>query len=192
MGRQIRHRYPFNKDILMQFIATNINGVFILEPEKQRDERGWFIRSYCAEEFAAHEIAFTTLQCNRSFNIHAGTLRGMHFQKAPYAEAKLVRCTSGRIFDVAVDLRKHSPSYLAWVGVELSADAGNAVFIPEGCAHGFLTLAAESEVFYQMGALYRPEMAGGARFDDPAFAIDWPYAPKVISERDQTWPDYDQ
>ena len=174
----------------MKFTETKLVGVYLIESEKRHDERGSFMRTYCEEAFRGQGIAFTTRQCNSSYNKESGTLRGMHFQKAPHEEAKLVRCTRGKIYDVAVDLRPDSSTYCQWVGAELSAGEGNALFIPEGFAHGFLTLEAESEVFYHMGAFYHGELASGVRWDDPAFGIKWPGEPKVIGEKDRGWGDY--
>jgi len=174
----------------MQFLTTPLIDLFEIRADKKHDDRGWFMRSYCQKAFAVQGVDFTVRQCNISHNPHCYTLRGMHFQQEPKAEAKLVRCTHGRIFDVAIDLRPHSLSYCQWYGVELSADAGNALFIPEGFAHGFLTLEADSQVFYQMGEFYDGELACGVRYNDPAFAILWPASPRVIGERDQQWPDY--
>jgi dTDP-4-dehydrorhamnose 3,5-epimerase len=174
----------------MNFIRTAIPGVQIVDPERRGDERGFFARTYCREEFAKAGIAFDTVQCNASFNDRRGTLRGMHYQAEPTPEPKLVRCTRGAIFDVAVDIRPGSPTYCRWVSMELSADNGRALFIPAGCAHGFVTLADASEVFYQMGAAYVASLARGLRWNDPAFAIAWPLAPTTMSERDASYPDF--
>lgn len=174
----------------MDLTATDIPGVFIVEPQPHRDERGFFARTWCADEFAAAGLNPALAQCSISFNPAVGTLRGMHYQAAPHAEAKLVRCTMGAIFDVALDLRPDSPAYLRHVGVELSAENRRALYIPEGCAHGFLTLADDSEVFYQISVPYAPGSARGARFDDPAFGIRWPGPAKVISARDRAYPDF--
>ena len=174
----------------MIFRPTDLPGVMVVDLEVRGDERGSFARTYCADEFTQAGIAFTTVQCNLSRNIRRGTLRGLHYQAAPAGEPKLVRCTRGAVFDVAVDLRPQSPSYCRWAATELSADSGRALFIPEGCAHGFLTLADASEVFYQMGAAYAPALARGVRWNDPAFAIAWPFAPEVIAPRDAAWADF--
>ena len=174
----------------MIFSATALSGVQIVDPEILRDERGHFARTYCAEEFARASIVFSTIQCNTSFNAKRGTLRGLHYQAAPAGEPKLVRCTRGAVFDVAVDLRKDSPSYCGWVGTELSAENGRALFIPDGCAHGFVTLLDASEVFYQMGAAYAPALARGVRWNDPAFAIAWPIQPAIIAPRDAAYADF--
>lgn len=168
---------------------TRIPGVFIVEIEPQADERGHFARCYCAEIFAGYGIGFTPAQCNLSFNPHRDTLRGLHYQAAPVPDAKLVRCTRGAIFDVAVDLRGGSPTYAEWVGVELSAQNGRALFVPEGCAHGFQTIQPDSEVFYLMGAPYRADLARGARWNDPAFGIRWPNPSPRLNARDAAYPD---
>ena len=175
----------------MIFRDTDLAGVRTVELEPQTDARGFFARSFCADEFAAAGIAMTVVQTNISRNTSRGTLRGLHFQAAPAPEPKLVRCTAGRVFDVAVDLRPASPSYCRWTGVELDAEAHNGLFIPAGCAHGFLTLSDESEVTYLMGAAYRPDLARGVRWNDPAFGIAWPFAPSTMSEKDAAYPDFD-
>ncbi len=172
----------------MIFRATKLEGVFIIELERLTDERGFFARTWCAEEFEAHGLNSRLVQCNISYNKKAGTLRGMHYQVAPFAEAKLVRCTMGAIFDVALDLRPDSPTFKQWVGVELTADNRRALYIPEGLAHGFQTLADHSEVFYQMSEFYHPEWARGVRWDDPACGIEWPLPAQIISERDRSYP----
>ncbi len=174
----------------MIFEPTAIPGVLVIEVEAHRDARGYFARTFCVEEFRRQGIAFETVQCNVSLNRMKGTLRGLHYQAAPAGEPKLVRCTRGRLFDVAVDLRPESPASCNWTALEMSAEAPNALFIPEGCAHGFITLEDDTEIFYQMGSLYTPDLARGVRWNDPAFAIGWPMQPSVISERDAGYPDY--
>ncbi|MEJ2408775.1 MAG: dTDP-4-dehydrorhamnose 3,5-epimerase [Novosphingobium sp.] len=174
----------------MKFIATNVDGAVVVEPRVLTDERGTFVRTFCAETFAEQGLPTVFPQCNISTNVRRGTLRGLHFQIAPETEAKLVRATHGRVFDVALDLRAGSPSYLKWAAVELDAARHNAFYIPAGCAHGFLTLEDDSALFYHMSAAYAPELARGVRWDDPAFAIDWPFAPEVISARDASYPDF--
>jgi dTDP-4-dehydrorhamnose 3,5-epimerase len=177
----------------MRFLQTPLAGVWLLEPERFEDERGWFARTFDAEEFETRGMNPRVLQSSASFNARSGTLRGMHYQAAPHGESKLVRCVRGAIFDVAVDLREGSVTRGRWHGVELSEDAGNALYIPAGLAHGFQTLRDDSEVLYVMGDPYVPEAGRGVRWDDPAFAIDWPPAPasgRVISERDASYPDY--
>jgi dTDP-4-dehydrorhamnose 3,5-epimerase len=153
------------------------------------DERGFFARTWCREEFADHGLTPELAQCSISFSHRKGTLRGLHYQAAPHQEAKLVRCTRGAIWDVALDLRRDSPTYRAWFGVELSAANRAALYIPEGCAHGQLTLSDDSEVLYQMSAPYVPSAARGVRYDDPAFGIEWPGEVVVINDRDASYPD---
>lgn len=174
----------------MIFLDTAIPGVFVLETEPMVDERGLFARVYCAEEFARRELCTTYAQCSVSCNTSAGSLRGMHYQAAPHGEVKLVRCTAGVIFDVVLDLREDSPAFLRWEAVVLSAENRRQLYIPEGVAHGFQTMADETEVFYQISTPFRPEAARGVRWDDPAFGISWPDAPSVISERDRSFPDF--
>jgi dTDP-4-dehydrorhamnose 3,5-epimerase len=174
----------------MIFEVTPIAGLVIVELERHTDDRGFFARTWCTREFAAAGLPEQFVQCNVSFNSSRRTLRGMHWQAAPHGEAKLVRCTSGAVFDVAVDVRPESATYLEHVAVELTAGNRRAIFIPSGMAHGFLTLEDDTEVFYQMDAFYAPEASRGARWDDPAFTIDWPEGPAVISERDRTYPDF--
>jgi len=172
------------------FEATRLNGAFVLDLERHDDERGFFARSFCAEEFAEYGLDPSCLQCNISFNARKGTLRGMHFQVSPYEEAKLVRCTMGAIHDVIVDLREESPTYLEHIAVELSAENRRMLFVPKGFAHGFLTLTDSAEVFYQMSSIYVLGSASGLRYNDPALEIEWPGMPIEISERDRTWPNY--
>lgn len=175
----------------MIFRDTDIEGVRIVELEPHRDARGSFARSFCTDEFAAAGIVMTVVQTNISRNTSRGTLRGLHFQAEPAPEPKLVRCTNGRVFDVAVDLRPASPSFCRWTGIELDAEAHNGLFIPVGCAHGFLTLSDDTEVTYMMGAAYAPELARGVRWNDPAFAIAWPFEPATMSDKDAAYPDFD-
>jgi len=172
----------------VQLKRTAIEGLIEVEVTLIEDERGGFARTYDEALFAQSGLPTRWPQCNTSYNRKRGTLRGMHFQAAPKEEPKLVRCTAGRVFDVAVDLRKESPTYLNWVGIELSAAKRNAFYIPAGLAHGFLTLEDDSEVFYQMGESYEPTLQRGVRWNDPAFAIDWPFKPSVISARDADYP----
>jgi len=173
----------------MIFRDTGVGGVRVVEPERHDDERGFFARTWDAEEFAREGLSSELVQTSISYNRKQGTLRGMHYQAAPHEEAKLVRCTAGAIFDVAVDLRHGSPTFRAWVGVELSAENRLALYVPEGCAHGFLTLADDSEVGYQISAPHVPDAARGVRFDDPAFAIAWPGEIVVVNARDASYPD---
>ena len=174
----------------MRFIETAIPGVWVVEPEPMPDERGFFARLFSRDEFEARGLNPALAQSSVSFNAKRGTLRGMHWQAAPHAEAKLVRCTRGAIFDVALDLRERSASRLRWHGVELSADNRRMLYIPEGFAHGFLTLEDHTNVFYLMSEFYAPEYARGFRWDDPAFKISWPDTPEVISERDASYADF--
>lgn len=174
----------------MIFSETKLSGAYIIEMEKRGDTRGFFARAYCQHEFADLGLMTTIVQTNVSFSQTKGTLRGMHYQAAPYAEAKLIRCTQGSIFDVIVDLRPASPTYKTWIGVELSAANHRMLYVPEGFAHGFLTLEDEVEVTYQVSQFYTPEAERGARWDDPAFGIEWPLPVSVISDKDCGWPDY--
>jgi dTDP-4-dehydrorhamnose 3,5-epimerase len=174
----------------MIFHKTAIDGTFEIAPEFICDERGFFARMWCQKEFDAHGLNPRLVQCSVSYNKRKGTLRGMHFQQAPSSEAKLVRCVRGAIYDVVLDLRPSSPTFKHWIAAVLSADKRNMMYIPEGCAHGFLTLEDESEVFYQMSEFYNQQAYGGVRWNDPAFQISWPGAVEVISERDRDFPDF--
>jgi dTDP-4-dehydrorhamnose 3,5-epimerase len=174
----------------MKFQETKLAGVFEIHLDPLADERGFFARSWCQREFENHGLNARLVQCNVSFNLAQATLRGLHYQAPPFAEAKLVRCTSGAIYDVAVDLRTHSTSFGQWLGVNLSAANRTMLFIPEGLAHGFLTLQPDTEVFYQMSEFYDPTSARGIRWNDPAFNIEWPREAQVISERDRNYPNF--
>ena len=176
----------------MRFIETPLPGAWVIEPERIADERGWFARTFDAEEFRARGLNPAVMQCNASFNARRDTLRGMHYQAEPNGESKLVRCVRGTVFDVAVDLRPDSPTYRDWHGVELSAENRLAYYIPAGLAHGFQTLTENSEVLYQMGNPYVPDAARGVRWDDPAFGIQWPEpaGARTVSERDAGYPDF--
>jgi dTDP-4-dehydrorhamnose 3,5-epimerase len=169
---------------------TPLQGAFVVQPEPVRDERGLFARTFDRDAFAARGLACVVEQSSVSFNLRAGTLRGMHYQAEPHGEEKLVRCVRGAIHDVIVDLRPQSPTFRGWFGVDLDEDNRQALYIPKGMAHGFLTLSDGAEVLYQISTPYVPEAGRGVRYDDPAFAIDWPGAPSVISERDRTYPDF--
>jgi dTDP-4-dehydrorhamnose 3,5-epimerase len=175
----------------MRFIETPLSGAWAIELEEIEDGRGWFARTFDAEEFQARGCNPKVVQCNASFNHRAGTLRGMHYQAEPHGESKLVRCVRGAIFDVAVDLRPDSPTCRDWHGVELSAENRLAFYIPAGLAHGFQTLTESSEVLYQMGDPYVPDAARGVRWDDPAFGIEWPAVAgeRTISEKDRSYPE---
>lgn len=175
----------------MNFVATCLAGAYIVKPEPLPDERGFFARTWCQREFAEHGLTARLVQCSISFNSRKGTLRGMHYQLEPHAEAKLVRCTQGAIYDVIIDLRPASPTYRQHVGAVLSAANRDALYVPEGFAHGFLTLENESEVLYQMSEFYAPGFGRGVRWDDPAFGIEWPGQVQVIAERDATYPDFE-
>jgi dTDP-4-dehydrorhamnose 3,5-epimerase len=174
----------------VRFTPTPIPGAVVVEPEPRADERGFFARTFCVEEFRAHNLNPRLVQCSVSFNRQRGTLRGMHWQAAPREEAKLVRCTHGAILDVIVDLRPDSPAFRKWFSVELSAANRVMLHVPEGVAHGFLTLADDTEVFYQMSEYFAPECARGVRWDDPAFGIVWPDGDKIIHPRDAAYPDF--
>ncbi len=174
----------------MRFVATRLPGVTRIEVEPREDERGFFARLWCQREFAQHGLDVDWVQCNVAFNKAAGTLRGLHYQAAPHAEAKLVRCTQGAIYDVVVDLRPESPTFRQYTSAVLTAQNHHQLFIPAGLAHGFLTLADDSEAFYLMSAFYAPEAARGVRWDDPAFAVEWPAPVRVIAPRDQGYPDF--
>jgi dTDP-4-dehydrorhamnose 3,5-epimerase len=172
----------------MIFERTAIEGVVVVRAEPLADDRGMFARTFCAREFSAAGLDPTVAQANVSFNRLAGTLRGLHYQRPPAAEVKLVRCTRGRVFDVAVDLRPGSPTYLRHVGIVLDAESHVALYVPEGCAHGYLTLADASEVAYMVSEFYAPGAEGGLRWDDPALGIAWPAPVRVISPKDAAWP----
>jgi dTDP-4-dehydrorhamnose 3,5-epimerase len=172
------------------FTETKLQGAFILELEKREDDRGFFARSWCQREFQAHNLNPRLVQCNISFNRMKGTLRGMHYQAAPLAEAKLVRCTVGALYDVIIDLRPDSPTYKQHVGEVLSAANYKMMYVPEGFAHGFQTLEDNTEIFYQMSEFYSPEHARGVRYNDPAFGIKWMIGNPVIVDRDRNYPDF--
>lgn len=169
----------------MIFTETKLKGAFLIDIEPREDERGFFARSWCEDEFAKYGLNTRVVQCNISFNKKRGTLRGMHYQSEPFPEAKLARCTAGAIYDVILDLRPNSPTFKQWVSVELTAENRRALYIPEGFAHGFQTLEDNTEVFYQMSEFYHPECARGVRWDDPAFGIEWPIEEIIISVSDK-------
>lgn len=171
----------------MIFTETALKGAYIIEPQKIEDERGFFARSWCQREFEAQGLASHLVQCNISFNHKRGTLRGLHYQAAPFAETKLVRCTQGAICDVIVDLRPNSPTFLQWIRVELSAGNRKMLYVPEGFAHGFQTLDDNTEVFYQMSEFYAPAYGRGIRWNDPLLKIAWPEAVTTISKKDQAY-----
>jgi dTDP-4-dehydrorhamnose 3,5-epimerase len=175
----------------MNFIETGLRGAYRIELERLQDERGFFARSWCQHEFTEHGLDPCVVQCNISFNQHKGTLRGMHYQVAPHAEAKLVRCTRGALYDVIADLRPGSPTYLGWIAVELTAENHTALYVPKGFAHGFQTLEENTEVFYQMSEFYAPLAARGFRWNDPLLNIQWPLAIDAISPKDMAYEDLD-
>lgn len=172
----------------MRFTTTAISGVWVIDPQFHEDDRGRFFRAWCAREFAEHGIAFSPVQANMGFSLRKGTTRGMHFQVKPALEAKLVRCTRGAIFDVALDLRSGSPTHGQSFSVTLSAEDGRMLYVPEGCAHGYQTLEDETEMYYMASQVYVPAAARGVRFDDPAFDIPWPLDATAVSEQDSSWP----
>ena len=172
----------------MKFMPTEIAGVWLIVPEPVEDERGSFARLFCRREFESHGLNAELAQCSASFSKRKGTLRGLHYQSEPHGEDKLVRCTRGALYDVAADIRPNSESYRRWCGFELSADNRTMLYIPRGVAHGFLTLADETEIFYQMSQFYHPESARGVRWDDLSLAIRWPMPPAIISDRDRKLP----
>lgn len=173
----------------MIFRETALPGSYIIEPEQHHDSRGYFARMYCAREFEATGIEFEIAQSSVAFNEATGTLRGLHYQLPPYGEAKIVRCIVGAIYDVIVDLRPDSAGYLEWIGVELSAVNGRSLYVPEGFAHGYLTLEDATEVIYLMNQFYVAKAGRGVRWDDPRLGIEWPGDIAVISRKDQSWPD---
>jgi dTDP-4-dehydrorhamnose 3,5-epimerase len=175
----------------MIFTETKLKSAYLIELETFEDERGFFARSWSEREFEAEGLDARLAECNISFNKREGTLRGMHYQDAPHGQTKLVRCTRGAIYDVIVDLRPDSETFKQWVGFELTADNKRMLYVPEKFAHGFQTLADDSEVFYQMSTPFAPESARGVRFDDPAFKIEWPHTDeRIIIARDREYPDF--
>jgi len=174
----------------MNFKETTLGGAFVIEVQAFEDERGFFGRTFCRHEFSMHGLNVTIAQCNTSFNRHSGTLRGMHYQLAPHGEDKLVRCTRGKLYDVIVDLRRESRTFKQWFAIELTAENRLMLYVPKGVAHGFLTLEDNTEIHYQMSEFYHPESAGGVRWNDPAFNIQWPESQPILADRDRNWPDY--
>jgi dTDP-4-dehydrorhamnose 3,5-epimerase len=172
----------------MQFRSSRIPGAFVIDISPIRDERGFFATTWLPEEFRKHGIEPLLAQCNLAFNHKRGTLRGMHFQRSPHAQAKIVRATRGALLDVIVDLRHDSPTYRQWDGVELTADNHRMLYMPEGIAHGYLTLTDDVEAYYHASAPWAPQAESGVRWNDPAFGIRWPFEPVVISEKDAGWP----
>jgi len=182
---------PGESGVGMIFTETGLGGAFVVELEKKEDERGFFARTWCREEFRARGLNPLLAQCGISYNERRGTLRGMHYQGAPHEEAKLVRCTRGAIHDVILDLRPNSPTFKRWVAVDLTAGEYPMLYVPEGFAHGFQTLEDDTEVFYQISEPYHPESARGVRWNDPAFGMEWPLEVSVISGKDASLEDFD-
>jgi len=174
----------------MIFTPLSLPGAFLIDLQRQEDERGFFARSWCSQEFEAHGLDPRVAQCSVSYNRTQGTLRGMHYQAEPHGEAKLVRCTAGAIYDVILDLRATSPTFMRWEAVELTAQNHRMLYVPKDLAHGFQTLVDHTEVFYQISAVYRPDHARGVRWNDPVFGIRWPAAERVISAKDRAYPDF--
>jgi len=174
----------------VRFVPTTLAGVYVIEQERHVDDRGFFARTWCAQELAEHGLEPGSAQSSTSFSHSRGTLRGLHYQAPPFAEVKLVRCTRGAVFVVAVDLRPDSPDFRRWLGVELTAETGRALYVPRGFAQGYLTLDDATEVAYHISTPYHPELARGVRWNDPVFGIEWPFAPVEISARDAEYPDY--
>jgi dTDP-4-dehydrorhamnose 3,5-epimerase len=174
----------------MVFTETRLKGAFWIDVERLEDDRGFFARAWCRREFQAHRLQSEFVQGNISRNRRSRTLRGMHYQEHPYEEAKLVRCTRGAVYDVIIDLRPDSATFLGHIGTRLSEDNYRAIYVPEGFAHGFLTLTDDSEVVYEMSQFYEPTAGRGVRWNDPLFAISWPEPVIVMSERDRTYPDF--
>jgi dTDP-4-dehydrorhamnose 3,5-epimerase len=176
----------------VRFVTTALDGVWMIELDRLEDERGSFARTFCESEFAGNGLPTRFPQCNLSTNRSAGTLRGMHFNVAPYEEGKLVRCVRGAVYDVVVDMRRGSETSWSWCGIELSAENGRALYVPPGFAHGFMTLLDGSDVYYHMTESYRPDASRGFRWDDPAVGIEWPSVPTVVSDRDQSYAPIDR
>ena len=175
----------------MRFTELRLRGVWMIEPDLVTDERGVFRRTFCATEFSSHGLASTMVQGNVSENPRDGTLRGFHFQAAPFAEAKTLLCMTGSLFDIVVDLRPDSPTFMEWVSVEFSAADRRGLHVPAGCANAWMTTASDTTVLYYMSESYRPDAYRGLRFDDPVFSFRWPREPSLISERDRSYPDFD-
>jgi dTDP-4-dehydrorhamnose 3,5-epimerase len=172
----------------LHFTETTVVGAWVIDPNPHGDDRGRFMRAWCAQEFAEHGLTFLPVQANMGFSVRKGTVRGMHLQEAPALEAKLVRCTRGAMFDVALDLRPDSSTYGRWSGTELSAENGRMLYVPEHCAHGYQTLEENTEMHYMTSAFYTPSAVCGVRFDDPTFHIKWPLVATVVSDQDRNWP----
>jgi dTDP-4-dehydrorhamnose 3,5-epimerase len=188
VGWEVRRSNPRGEGSRLRFLETFLAGLHVVEIEPHNDERGFFARSFCTKEFKDRGLESSVAQCNISFNARAGTVRGLHFQAEPYGEAKLVRCTRGAIYDVAVDIRPRSKTFLKWYAIELTSENRRMMFIPQGFAHGFQTLVDESEVSYVMFELYHPEAARGFRWDDPKLGITWPLVSQIVSDKDRMYP----
>lgn len=174
----------------MVFTETPLSGAFVIDIDPIRDERGFFARTWASDEFERRGLDATLVQCNLSWNKRKGTLRGMHFQRGPFEEVKIVRCTRGALLDVVIDLRRDSPTFCQWTSVALDADSRRMLYVPKGFAHGYQTLTDDVEVYYHVSTPYEPAHATGVPWNDPAFAIEWPLEPTVISEKDRTWPSF--
>ena len=174
----------------MIFSETELPGAFVIDLEKIEDERGFFARAWCQRELRDHGLESRIAQCNMSFNKRKGTLRGMHFQRPPHEEVKLIRCIRGALYDVIIDLRPESAAYKRWIGAELTAENRRMLYVPRGFAHGFQTLEEDTETFYMVSEFYTPGAESGVRWDDPSFGIDWPLRPSEISDKDQQWTDF--
>ena len=175
----------------MRIIPTAIEGAFIIESDQVGDERGFFSRFYCSDEMAAAGLSSTFVQINNSVAKDPGTLRGIHYQRDPHAETKFLRCLKGAVFDVMIDLRPKSSSYLQWFGVELNDSNRRTIYVPRGCAHGIVTMEADTEILYLVDAKYAPQAEGGIRYNDPFFNIEWPRTPSIVSPKDAKWPDFE-
>ena len=174
----------------MIFTRTKLDGAWIIDLDKKGDNRGFFARTFCADEFAAHGLICNYVQINTNFSAKRGTLKGLHWQQAPYSEAKVLHCVSGEVYDVMADMRPSSPTYLQWEGFHLKASERRTVYLPPGCAHGFLTLTDDAEVSYLVSQPYTPQAETGVRFNDPALGINWPAPVETVSDKDRAWPDY--
>lgn len=176
----------------MKFIPTKIAGAYLIDIERRQDARGFFGRAWCEHEFAAHGLSTRIAQVNTTISVSAGTLRGMHYQLAPHAEVKVMRCQRGAVYDVIVDLRPQSATYLQWVGAELTAENATMLYAPENCAHGYVTLCDDTELSYFTSQFYAPDAARGVRYNDPLFDIYWPREIRIVSEQDRSWPDFEK
>ncbi len=192
MGREVYCSHSSSEGLFLIFTPTKLKGAYLIDPEKLEDERGFFARSFCRDDFKERGLASEFVQSSFSFNAKKGTLRGMHYQKAPHEECKLIRCTVGSIYDVIIDLRPSSLTFTQYFGTVLSARNYRMLYVPSGMAHGFLTLEDRSEVFYQISKIFHPQSAEGVRWNDPHFALTWPAEVCVISKRDQAYPDFSQ